>query len=128
MTKILLASLVPVTLIGLTHAAELPFEGSFGTAAGCAVINGVTPIPDGNVRAAGGEKILNGDAICLVTEVGEPVTSSQSTTWTVTVSCESGHEQAEAGELEIKQPQGAAQISIVVLSGSGPKGTMKVCD
>lgn len=120
---LLLALLVSTSVA----AAEIPLAGSYGTATGCALANATVPVPDGKVRAVTSAKILEDDAICPVTEVGEGVVEGDVTTWQVTIICEAGHDTAVAGTLSVAEDAKQSQVKVAVIDGEGPKGTYKAC-
>lgn len=126
-----LCTLAATTVLALYSptlgAQELEIEGTFGTPAGCAVINGERSIPDGKVRALASGRALNEEAICTITGLNEPASEDGKTVWEATVTCESGHEQPTDGTLEITLAEDKQSVSLKVLEGAGPKGKLNPC-
>ncbi|MHA6692649.1 hypothetical protein [Devosia sp. A449] len=108
-------------------AQPLEIDGTYGTAAGCAIINGERSIPDGKVRALGAEKALVDEAICTITGLTDPVAEDGKTVWDANVVCEAGHEEAESGTLRISLQDDKQSVDIKVLDGAGPKGKLNLC-
>lgn len=108
-------------------AQPLELDGTYGTPAGCAVINGERSIPDGKVRALGPEKALVDEAICTITGLTDPIAENGKTIWDANVVCEAGHEEAESGTLRISLQDDKKSVDIKVLEGAGPKGKLNLC-
>jgi hypothetical protein len=110
-----------------SFAQQLALDGSYGTAAGCALINGERTIPDGKVRALAADRALNDDAICTILDSSEPVLEGGQTIWEANIVCEAGHEEAEHGKLRIALHEDKQAVDLKLLEGSGPKGKLNLC-
>ncbi|MET3924537.1 hypothetical protein [Devosia sp. 2618] len=108
-------------------ANQLDIAGTYGTDAGCAIINGERSIPDGKVRALGADKAINDEATCTFIELSDPTVEDGKTVWEANVVCEAGHEAAENGTLRISLQQDLKSVDIKVLEGAGPKGKLNLC-
>ena len=125
--KIALPLLLGLLATTSTLAAEIPLAGSYGTPTGCALANKTSPVPDGKTAAVTPTEVLNKDAICPVTEVGEPTKEGDVTTWQVVISCEAGHDAVEGGTLSVSEDLAKPELKVSVVDGVGPKGTYKPC-
>lgn len=122
------AMLLSMLTSSVVMAAELPIEHAYGSAAGCATAAKSSEIPDGKVLAVTSEHVLSGEAVCPFLAIadgdaGDPANKA----WEVDISCEAGHEEAVPGKLLIVHDAGADKLTLKVLDGEGPKGSLAAC-
>jgi len=115
-------------LTSAAAAVELPIEHAYGTAAGCATAAKASDIPGGKVLAVTPEHVLNGDAVCPFLAVNDGTTDDPANkAWEADITCEAGHEEAVPGKLLIVHDTAQDKLSLSVLDGDGPKGSLGAC-
>jgi len=109
-------------------AAELPIDHAYGTAAGCATAAKASDIPGGKVLAVTTEHVLSGEAVCPFLAVTDATADDPANkAWEVEISCEAGHEEAVPGKLLVTHDTASDKLSLSVLDGEGPKGSLAAC-
>jgi hypothetical protein len=105
-------------------AADFAVDGTYGTAAGCAMAAKSTDIPNGNAYAVATTMMVNGDKTC---NVQGSTQAADGQSWDVKISCETGDELPEAGTVNVSVAPDKSSVTVKVVDGGGPKGTLKAC-
>ncbi|MBI4046636.1 MAG: hypothetical protein HY371_07440 [Devosia nanyangense] len=126
--KIAWTMLCGLLMTSAVAAAELPIEQIYGSAAGCATAAKASDIPGGKVVAVTPEHVLSGDAVCPFLAIADGKSDDPANkAWEADISCEAGHEEAVPGKLLIVHNAAEDKLTLSVLDGDGPKGTLAAC-
>lgn len=105
-------------------AADFAVDGSFGTPAGCAVLAKSTDVPSGKAYGVSTDKMVNVDKTCAVLS---SIQAADGQSWDVKISCQLGDDLPEAGTVNVTPAEDNSTVTVKVVDGSGPKGTLKAC-
>lgn len=123
--KRLLVVAVAAVLVGTpVIAADFALDGTYGSAAGCAMLAKSDDIPSGTANAISTTTMVAGDRTC---NVQSSTQAADGQSWDVKISCSAGDELPEAGTVNVALAADMSTATVKVLDGAGPKGKLKAC-
>lgn len=108
-------------------AVEASLSGNYGTEAGCLLAAATGEHGTGEATAFTATEARFDGGLCPYTGVKDAINEAGAPTIEVSISCESGHDEAVAGKLQLTENTEAKTLSVVKLSGAGPEGEFPIC-
>ena len=124
-TKLIFVALVLAATPAV--ALEAGLTSNYGTEAGCLLAAGTGQHGTGEATAFTASEIRFEGGLCPYTAATEATNEAGAPTIEVSISCESGHDEAAPGKLQLTENAEAKTLSVVKVSGAGPEGEFPMC-